>query len=127
VAPGAAYDLLGTARKGLTAAEAAERLEVFGENVLTAKAPKPMWMRFGAHLVNMFAICCGSPRCSRSSRAAPGWAIILVILLNAVFAFGRSFAPRRRSALKNMLPPMAKVVRDGRISHIEARCWCLAT
>ena len=51
-----AYDLLGTSRKGLSQEEADKRLAEFGENVLTAKKPKPMWMRFGAHLVNMFAI-----------------------------------------------------------------------
>ena len=47
---------LGTSRKGLSADEAASRLAIYGDNVLSAKKPIPMWRRFSAHLLNMFAI-----------------------------------------------------------------------
>ena len=119
-----AYDLLGTSRKGLTQDEAAKRLEEFGENVLTAKKPKPMWMRFGAHLVNMFAILLwvATVLAFLSDQAALGVAIIIVILINAVFAFVQEYrAEKAVEALKNMLPPMAKVVRDGQMHQIEAK------
>lgn len=124
MAPSQAYALLDTSRKGLSAEEAASRLATFGENVLAAKRPTPMWMRFGAHLVNIFAILLwvAAALAFISDQAALAWAIILVILLNAVFAFVQEFrAEKAIEALKNMLPPKARVVRDGQIEQIEAR------
>ncbi len=124
VVPEAVYGLLDSSRKGLTQQEAEKRLAEFGENVLTAKKPKPMWLRFGAHLVNMFAILLwvASVLAFLSDQAALGWAIILVILLNAIFAFVQEYrAEKAIEALRNMLPPMAKVIRDGQMKEIEAR------
>jgi len=118
------YGMLGTSRKGLSEEEAARRLAAYGENVLTAKKPKPMWMRFAAHLVNMFAILLwvATVLSFLSDQAALGFAIIAVILLNAVFAFVQEFrAEKAIEALKNMLPPKAKVIRDGQMHEIEAR------
>ena len=55
----------------------AQRLAVFGENVLTAKKPVPMWRRFAAHLLNMFAILLwvASILAFLSDQAALGWAM----------------------------------------------------
>jgi Ca2+-transporting ATPase len=119
-----AYDLVGTSRKGLAQEEANRRLEEFGENVLTAKKPKPMWMRFAAHLLNMFALLLwvATVLAFLSDQAALGFAIIAVILLNAVFAFVQEFrAEKAIEALRNMLPPKAKVIRDGQRLEIDAR------
>jgi P-type Ca2+ transporter type 2C len=118
------YAQLGTSRKGLAQAEATLRLETYGDNILTAKKPKPMWMRFGAHLVNMFAILLwvATVLSFLSDQAALGWAIIAVIMLNAVFAFVQEYrAEKAIEALRNMLPPKAKVIRDGQLHEIEAR------
>ncbi len=119
-----AYDLLGTSRKGLSQEEAEKRLAEFGENVLTAKKPKPMWMRFGAHLVNMFALLLwvATVLAFVSDQAALGVAIIIVILVNAIFAFVQEYrAEKAIEALRNMLPPKAKVIRDGQVQEIDAR------
>ena len=88
-----AYDLVGTSRKGLTQEEADKRLEEYGENVLTAKKPKPMWMRFAAHLLNMFAILLwvATVLAFASDQAALGVAVIIVILVNAIFAFVQEY------------------------------------
>jgi magnesium-transporting ATPase (P-type) len=115
---------LGSSRKGLSTEEATSRLAESGENVLTARKPVPMWKRFGAHLVNMFAILLwvAAALSVVSGEIALAWAIVLVILLNAVFAFVQEFrAEKAIQALRNMLPPMAKVVRDGRTVEVEAR------
>jgi Ca2+-transporting ATPase len=122
--PDQVYPLAATSRKGLTEEEAARRLALFGDNVLTAKKPKPMWMRFGAHLVNMFAILLwvATVLSFLSDQAALGFAIIAVILLNAVFAFVQEYrAEKAIEALRNMLPPKAKIIRDGQMNEIEAR------
>ena len=119
-----AYAALGSSRKGLTEVEAAERLETYGDNVLSAKKPVPMWRRFGAHLVNMFALLLwvAAALSFVSDQAALGWAVILVILLNAVFAFVQEFrAEKAIEALRNMLPPKARVIRDGQMQEVEAR------
>jgi len=124
VAPPDVYALLGSSRKGLTADEASNRLLTHGENILTAKKPRPMWMRFGAHLVNMFALLLwvATVLSFLSDQAALGFAIIAVILLNAVFAFVQEYrAEKAIEALRNMLPPKAKVIRDGQMHEIEAR------
>ena len=124
VAGDGVYELLKTSRKGLSDDEAALRLGQFGENVLTAKKPVPMWRRFAAHLLNMFAILLwvASVLAFLSDQAALGWAVILVILLNAVFAFVQEFrAEKAIEALKNMLPPKARVIRGGQMKEIEAR------
>jgi magnesium-transporting ATPase (P-type) len=118
------YGVVGTSRKGLNTDEATQRLADFGENILAARKPKPMWMRFGAHLVNMFAILLwvATVLSFLSDQAALGVAIIAVIMLNAVFAFVQEYrAEKAIEALRNMLPPMSKVVRDGQIRQIEAR------
>jgi len=83
-----------------------------------------MWMRFGAHLVNMFALLLwvATVLSFLSDQAALGFAIIAVILLNAVFAFVQEYrAEKAIEALRNMLPPKAKVIRDGQMHEIEAR------
>jgi magnesium-transporting ATPase (P-type) len=124
VAPDKVYGLLQSSRKGLSSEDAAKRLETYGENVLTAKKPVPLWRRFAAHLLNMFAILLwvASVLSFLSDQTALGFAIIAVILLNAVFAFVQEFrAEKAIEALKNMLPPKAKVIRDGQMQEIEAR------
>ena len=111
-----AYGRLGTSRKGLTDEEATARLAIYGDNVLSAKKPVPMWRRFSAHLLNMFAILLwvAAALSFLSDQTALGWAVILVILLNAVFAFVQEFrAEKAIEALRNMLPPKAKVIRGG--------------
>jgi magnesium-transporting ATPase (P-type) len=115
---------LQTSRRGLTSDEAAARLELFGENVLTAKKPVPMWRRFAAHLVNMFALLLwvAAVLAFASDQSALGVAIIIVILINAIFAFVQEYrAEKAIEALRNLLPPMARVVRDGQVQDIEAR------
>ena len=122
--PEKAYAELGTSRKGLSDEDAATRLSEFGENVLTAKKPVPMWRRFAVHLVNMFAILLwvGAVLAFITDQAALAWAIIVVILLNAVFAFVQEFrAEKAIEALKSMLPPKARVIRGGQMKEIEAR------
>jgi len=124
VAPDKAYGMLQSSRKGLSSEDAAARLQAYGENVLTAKRPIPMWRRFAAHLLNMFAILLwvAAALSFASDQAALGWAVIAVILLNAVFAFVQEYrAEKAIEALKNMLPPKAKVIRDGQMQEIEAK------
>ncbi|HEY5540271.1 MAG TPA: cation-transporting P-type ATPase [Coriobacteriia bacterium] len=124
VIPSEVYGMLRSSRKGLSAEDAASRLAAYGENVLTAKKPIPMWRRFAAHLLNMFAILLwvAAALSFASDHAALGWAVIAVILLNAIFAFVQEYrAEKAIEALRNMLPPKAKVIRDGQIQEVEAR------
>jgi sodium/potassium-transporting ATPase subunit alpha len=50
-----------------------------------------------------------------------------VVLLNALFTYLQEQQSERiMESFRNMLPQMITVQRDGQISRIEARWWCLA-
>ncbi len=118
------YSHLGSSRQGLSTEEADRRRSAYGENVLTARPPVPLWRRFVAHLINVFALLLwvAAVLAFASNQSALGVAIIVVILLNAVFAFVQEFrAEKAIEALRDMLPPRAKVIRGGRLCEIEAR------
>jgi Ca2+-transporting ATPase len=117
------YEELGSSRKGLESERAAELLAEHGHNVLEVEKPVPMWRKFAQHLFNLFAILLwiASVLSFLSGQAALGWAIIIVILINAVFAFFQEYrAEKAVEALKKLLPSLQKVVRDGEVQQIDA-------
>jgi potassium/sodium efflux P-type ATPase len=51
-----------------------------------------------------------------------GWAIVLVIIINALFSFWQEFkAEQATESLKKMLPPYVKVIREGSQDQILAK------
>jgi calcium-translocating P-type ATPase len=111
-------------REGLSEREAARRLTVFGPNELTRRGGR----RWPGEVIRQFthplalllwgaaalALAAGTP--------ALGGAIVVVIVLNAAFAFIQEMeAERAVEALAAYLPPHAKVVRDNAQRQIEAR------
>ncbi len=124
VDPEAVYDVLDTHREGLSANEAAVRLEKIGANELPEPPHRPLWLRFLDQLTHFMALLLwvAGALAFISHTPALGWAIWLVIWVNAVFSFWQEFqAEQSLAALKKVLPMQVKVYREGSLQQIPAR------
>ncbi len=109
---------------GLTSAEARDRLEHAGPNVL-AEAERPHWLaRFSRNFSHLFALLLwvGALLAWLGDQPQLSVAIIAVILVNAAFSFAQEYrAERAVEALRQIMPQQARVRRDGRPHEIDAR------
>jgi sodium/potassium-transporting ATPase subunit alpha len=122
---------LNTKEEGLTDVEAEKRLSDFGENVLTETKKPPLVLKFASHLVNWFAILLwiaallailASTLSGDASMRKLGYAIIAVIVINAIFTFWQEYRAEKASdALKKIMPRLAKVIRENRQVQIPAK------
>src|SRR6188474_3278381 len=115
---------LRSSRDGLSAREAERRLVQFGPNELRRRGHRRWPRELAAQFTHPLALLLWAAAALAwvASIAAVGVAIVVVIVLNAVFAFlQEQQAERAVEALAAYLPPQAKVLRDGRVEQIEAR------
>jgi calcium-translocating P-type ATPase len=108
---------------GLSEREAQRRLERYGPNSLAVRTTRT-WPRALARqftqplailllLAAVLSVVAGTPQLA--------WAIVAVVLLNAVFAFVQERqAGRAVEALGRYLPPLAQVRRDGVVRAVTA-------
>jgi magnesium-transporting ATPase (P-type) len=108
---------------GLSSKEAARRLAETGANAITeAKGPSHV-REFVAKLVHLFALLLWAGALLAFVGGLPelSAAIVIVILVNAVFAFVQEYrAERAVAALRRMLPPRSRVRRDGEAIEIAS-------
>jgi magnesium-transporting ATPase (P-type) len=108
---------------GLTSAAAAQRLATVGPNVIaTAKRPSVL-RELAANLVHLFALLLWAGAVLALIGGLPqlSVAIVVVILINAVFSFVQEYrADRAVEALRDMLPHRVTVRRDGEATEILA-------
>jgi sodium/potassium-transporting ATPase subunit alpha len=119
---------LDTAGSGLTTDEARRRLAQFGPNVLTGpdrySLLRGLLCQFTHFLALLLWIAAGLAFAADFMRpgegmATLGWAIIGVIVINAVFAFLQEYkAERAVQALHRLLPDKAWVTRGGQSIEI---------
>jgi len=111
------------AAPGLSSEEARRRLESAGPNVI-AKAEGPSVVaQLAANLVHLFALLLwvGALLALVGGMPELSAAIVVVILVNAVFAFVQEHrADRAVEALRDMLPHRVTVRRDGESTEILA-------
>jgi magnesium-transporting ATPase (P-type) len=108
---------------GLSEAEARARRERYGPNVLAEPAAPSHLRRFGANLVHLFALLLwlGALLALLGGLPELSVAIVVVILVNAVFAFAQEYRAERASeALRRVLPQTARVRRDGEEREVPA-------
>lgn len=114
---------LETSAAGLTDSEAVLRLEEYGPNEITEAKKTPLLLRFAANFYHTFALLLWVA-CSLAFVAGMpelGWAIIAVIVINALFSFWQEFqAEKAVEALKRILPAKARVMRGGDVREILA-------
>ncbi|MDO9049902.1 MAG: cation-translocating P-type ATPase [Methylotenera sp.] len=109
--------------RGLSEAQATERLQKFGENKLIEAAPRPLWLKFFDQFKNFLVIVL-------LFAAVLAWAIgdlkdavviLIVVLFNAALGFYQEHrAERTLAALKSMLAAHARARRDGQIIELDA-------
>jgi Ca2+-transporting ATPase len=118
------------AQRGLSEADARERLARHGKNELAAERPEPGWKKFLAQFKDVLvvlllaatAISAGLWIYERDT-ALPyeALAILAVVLLNAVLGYvQQSRAERAVAALRQMSAAEAHVVRDGERRKVRA-------
>ncbi len=111
------YRELGTNPSGLSEYEAKKRLESYGPNIIKEVKKKSLVLRFVENLYNLLAILLwvGGALAFVADMPELAWAILAVILINAVFSFWQEYkAERALEALKKLLPRKAKLLRDGK-------------
>jgi Ca2+-transporting ATPase len=108
---------------GLSSADARRLLAEAGPNEL-AKPPEPSHVRrFLAQLGHLFALLlwAGALLALLGGMPELAAAIVVVILVNAAFAFVQEYrAERAADALQRMLPQHARVRRDGELVEVPA-------
>ena len=109
-------------KQGLSAAEAAKRLESFGPNAITHAEQTPAWKifirQFKSPLVLLLVVAAGASFAFQEW--LDGTAIVAVIFINAIIGFYMEFqAGRSMAALKKMVAVSAKVFRGGKLLEIN--------
>ena len=109
--------------KGLSVLEASRRLQRFGTNQLTAKKPRPPWLRFLDQFKNLLVgVLVGAAVLAGVVGDLEDAAVILIVVVfNAALGFYQEHrAEATLAALKNMLAQHARVRRDGEVTNILA-------
>ena len=114
----------GTSARGLTEAEAATRFRSSGPNELAPTRRRSLALELLGNFYQVFAVLLWISAALAFASGSPelGWAIIIVIIINALFSFYQEYqAERAIEALRDLLPVRARVLRDGHEKTILAR------
>jgi calcium-translocating P-type ATPase len=122
---------LKTAAGGLSEAEAERRLREFGRNEVDRVAGAPAWLRLVKELTTFFSlilwVAAGLAFVADWSdpgqgMAKIGYAIVIVIVVSGLFSFWQEYRVEKMlSALRDLLPQQAQVMRDGNVRRAAAR------
>ncbi len=109
---------------GLSMSEASERLVTHGPNELPATKGRPAWQRFFAQFNNVliYFLLIAATAAFVLGHHIDGGVIVAVVIVNAIVGFiqeGR--AEQALNAIRDMIAPMANVVREGRRASIPVR------
>ncbi|MCC7550652.1 MAG: cation-transporting P-type ATPase [Methanobacterium sp.] len=121
--PEEVYTELNSSQNGLTNKDAEKRLEKYGPNQIEEVKKKPVIYKFLANLYQLLALLLWAASILAFLSGTPqlGFAIIAVIIINAIFSFWQEYkAEQALEALKRILPSQAKVVRDNQEIEILA-------
>jgi calcium-translocating P-type ATPase len=114
---------LRASRGGLSQREADRRLLSYGPNQLERRGKRSWPRELARQLTHPLALLLwGAAALAALAGITPvAIAVVIVIALNAAFAFVQELqAERAVEALQRYLPPQAKVVRDRRLAQIDA-------
>lgn len=121
--PVEACKLMGSEMRGLSQAEAENRLKQYGKNELAQKKQTSMAKKLLANFTSLMALLLwgGGIMAIVSGALELGISIFCVNLINGFFSFFQEFkAEKATSALQKMLPAYTRVLRDGKETKILA-------
>jgi P-type Ca2+ transporter type 2C len=110
------YKRLETGPQGLTGAEVKERLNRFGPNSILKTKGKPLVLKFLANFTHPMALLLWAGGIVGFIAQLPqlGLAIWTVNVINGAFSFWQEYkAEKATEALLRLLPPQARVLREG--------------
>ena len=113
-----------TRNEGLTASEAKDKQNKYGQNVISEKKGKPAIVIFLSNFISLMAILLWVGGIVAFMAAMPelGIAIWLINVVNGVFSFWQEYrANKATEALKKMLPSYVRVIRDNNDQQILAK------
>jgi Ca2+-transporting ATPase len=119
-----AIEKLETSADGLTAAEAARRLESYGPNELQALATQSAWHTFFAQFQNalILILLSGTIISAFMGHTLEAVVITVIVLFAVLLGFIQEHrAGRALEALRRMAAPTAHVLRDGEETPVPAR------
>ena len=109
--------------RGLGAAEAAARLELYGRNELVERGKKPLWRLLLEQFTNaMIVVLMAAAVITALLGDLKDTVVILaIVVLNGIVGFVQEYrAEQALDALKRMTSPTARVVRDGQTVLVPA-------
>ncbi|MBI5681953.1 MAG: HAD-IC family P-type ATPase [Deltaproteobacteria bacterium] len=117
------FSELSTKENGLTSEDILKRLKTVGSNDIKRIKKSELFYDFLQNLTNLFAILLWSGGVMAFIAGMPelGWAIFLVIIINAVFSFWQEYkAEKAVEALQRLLPQRVNVLRDSIEKEVSA-------
>jgi len=117
------YSRLNTSIEGLSKEEAQNRFQEYGPNQIEEIKQKPLIFKLLENFYNILALLLWAASFLAFIAGTPqlGFAIIAVIVINALFSFWQEYeAQKATEALKKILPSTAKVIREGKEKEILA-------
>lgn len=122
---------LNSSSLGLCQTDASQRIRQYGSNELRVRKETPEILKFLRQFTNFFALLLfvGSALAFFADYLQPGEgnfyigvALLAVVLLNALFTYTQEHESERiMESFRNMLSPMISVLRDGKITRIDAK------
>ncbi|MDP1809381.1 MAG: cation-transporting P-type ATPase [Actinomycetota bacterium] len=117
------FDSLGSSTDGLDDGQAGARLEEYGPNAIEAGRKSSLLLKFLANFYHLMALLLWAAAAFAFLGQQPqlGWAVIGVIVINALFSFFQEYkAEKATEALQKLVPLRAKVIRGGKRLDIPA-------
>ncbi|MBU1445906.1 cation-translocating P-type ATPase [Patescibacteria group bacterium] len=113
-----------TGENGLTEEEAVLRANKYGANELSVKNRTPMWIHFLHEFTDLMVIILivASVIAILAGEMKDAIVILVIVFLNAIIGFVQKFkAEKAIEALKKMVAPTARVIRNGKEIQIPAQ------
>lgn len=112
-------------KEGLSSQEAEKRLQTFGKNELEAQQKESMFKKILGQLKDpMIIVLLIAAILSYVSSGFEDWVdsviILLIVIINAIISISQeNNANKSLEALRKMSAPLAKVIRNGKLEHLD--------
>lgn len=113
-----------TSKDGLSQNEALFRLKKYGANELKVKKKTPWWIHFVKEFTDLMVLILifAAVIAGFAGEMRETIVILVIVFINAIIGFVQKFkAEKAIEALKKLIAPTARVIRDGQEMQIDAK------